>query len=86
MPGGCSDQILQCRVLQAESDPGHAGTSSTVNDVCAVALEWCSDDVLQRFSTFTTRNPFDISVIGVNPYPTNYPMTFLNQKMGPRRA
>jgi hypothetical protein len=54
MPGGCSDQILQCRALQAESDPGDAGTNSTVNDVCAVALEWCSDNVLQTFSTFTT--------------------------------
>ena len=98
MPGRCSDQILQCRALQAESDPADVGTNSTVNDVCAVALEWCSNNVLQTFSTFTTvfyiplfskyhKNMLTIasetnltSVIGVNPYPPNYPTMFLNQK------
>ena len=65
MPGGCSDQILQCRALQTESDPADVGTNSIVNDVCAVALEWCNDNVLQKFSTFTTvfYTPYLVNII-----------------------
>ncbi|KAF2813710.1 alpha/beta-hydrolase [Mytilinidion resinicola] len=42
-PGGCSDQILQCRALAAEGDPYDIGINSTINDICAEAIEFCDE-------------------------------------------
>jgi len=40
-PGGCRDQVLECRSLAAQFDPNNQGGNSQVNDACAMADETC---------------------------------------------
>lgn len=41
-PGGCLDQITQCRDLASKLDPDYLGTNEQVNGLCASALDYCS--------------------------------------------
>lgn len=40
-PGGCQDQILECRELQREQDPLDVGHNELVNLACRKADEYC---------------------------------------------
>lgn len=40
-PGGCFDQIDDCRALVKAYDPDNIGTNKTVNEVCAGATLYC---------------------------------------------
>lgn len=40
-PGGCLDQITQCRTLASQLDPDDLGTDEEVNTLCATAFSYC---------------------------------------------
>ena len=50
-PGGCRDQGTTCRQLQLQYDPADRGTNTSVNGVCAEALEYCLDNVVGLFAS-----------------------------------
>lgn len=49
MPGGCMDQLHQCRAIRDEGDPGDSGNNNTVNSICTNATSFCSSNVLGPF-------------------------------------
>ncbi|KAF2500254.1 alpha/beta-hydrolase [Lophium mytilinum] len=80
-PGGCSDQLLQCRALAAEGDPYDLGTNSTINDICAEAILFCDEFVGGgAMVALSGRSTFDISTPLANPLPHAYAIAYLNQK------
>lgn len=51
--GGCRDQIVQCRQLGIEGDPGWTGSNDTVNQVCQGATAYCFEYVVGAFDELT---------------------------------
>ncbi|KAJ5495421.1 Carboxypeptidase S1 [Penicillium diatomitis] len=78
-PGGCKDQIQQCRALAAEGDPQMHGTNETVNKVCRKAGDFCSNTVEGPYVKFAGRGYYDIAHKSPDPFPPNYFLGFLNQ-------
>ncbi|KAL5360366.1 Alpha/Beta hydrolase protein [Aspergillus floccosus] len=78
-PGGCKDQILECRRLAAEGDPQMFGNNATVNKVCGKADQYCSNQVEGPYTQFSGRGYYDISHLNPDPFPPPYFFGFLNQ-------
>ncbi|KNG80423.1 carboxypeptidase S1 [Aspergillus nomiae NRRL 13137] len=78
-PGGCKDQIIECRRLAAEGDPKMYGNNATVNKVCAKANDYCSNQVEGPYSLYSGRGYYDISHFDPDPFPPPYYFGFLNQ-------
>lgn len=80
MPGGCYDQINQCRSLVAASDPEGRGTNETVNAVCATATAYCfAYGGSGAYSALSGRSVFDMAQTALAPYPPSYAIGYLNR-------
>ena len=80
MPGGCYDQIAQCRSLVAESDAEGSGTNNTVNAVCATATAYCfAYGGSGAYSALSGRSVFDMAQTALAPYPPYYAVGYLNR-------
>jgi carboxypeptidase C (cathepsin A) len=79
-PGGCYDQITQCRSVVAESDPAGSGTNDTVNAVCATATAYCfAYGGSGIYSALSGRSVFDMAQTALAPYPPSYAIGYLNR-------
>ncbi|KAL4890087.1 Alpha/Beta hydrolase protein [Aspergillus ambiguus] len=78
-PGGCKDQILECRRLAAEGDPQMFGNNATVNRACSKADQYCSNQVEGPYTQFSGRGYYDIAHFDPDPFPPPYLVGFLNQ-------
>ncbi|KAE8354292.1 Alpha/Beta hydrolase protein [Aspergillus coremiiformis] len=78
-PGGCKDQIIECRRLAAEGDPEMYGNNHTVNTACGKANTYCSNQVEGPYSLYSGRGYYDISHFSPDPFPPPYYFGFLNQ-------
>ncbi|KAI0131482.1 carboxypeptidase S1-like protein B [Daldinia grandis] len=79
IPGGCRDQINDCRALALEYDPNNIGINTTVNDVCSDAETFCSRYVRDPYLDYSGRNYYDYASIDPNPFPAPFYNLYLNQ-------
>ncbi|PGG97877.1 hypothetical protein AJ79_09049 [Helicocarpus griseus UAMH5409] len=78
-PGGCRDQINDCRALALASDPDNTGINDTVNTACQRAESFCSDFVRTPYLDHSGRNYYDITQLDPNPFPAPFYQGWLNQ-------
>ncbi|KAI4861370.1 carboxypeptidase S1-like protein B [Hypoxylon rubiginosum] len=78
-PGGCRDQIDDCRALALTYDPDNIGVNETVNRVCSNAETFCSSDVRGPYLEYSGRNYYDYASLDPNPFPAPFYNTYLNQ-------
>ncbi|KAH9893796.1 carboxypeptidase S1-like protein B [Xylariomycetidae sp. FL2044] len=78
-PGGCRDQIDECRALSLVWDPENRGVNATVNEVCQEAESFCGSDVRGPYLELSGRNYYDLASRDPNPFPAPFYYSFLNQ-------
>ncbi|OTA54958.1 serine carboxypeptidase [Hypoxylon sp. EC38] len=78
-PGGCRDQINDCRALSVVYDPDNTGVNDTVNKVCSDAETFCSSYVRGPYLDYSGRNYYDYASIDPNPFPAPFYNQYLNQ-------
>lgn len=77
--GGCRDQILECRALADEFDPGNIGINDTVNAVCQDAENYCLEYVRDPYLQLSGRNYYDVTQLDPTLFPEPYTPGWLNQ-------
>jgi carboxypeptidase C (cathepsin A) len=78
-PGGCRDQIDDCRRLATASDPDNVGTNATVNRVCQAAETSCSNGIRDPYLEYSGRNYYDIGQKDPDPFTFPFYQGWLNQ-------
>ncbi|KAI0900235.1 serine carboxypeptidase [Annulohypoxylon nitens] len=78
-PGGCRDQINDCRALALVYDPDNIGINDTVNEVCSDAETFCSNNVRGPYLEYSGRNYYDYASLDPNPFPAPFFGLYLNQ-------
>ncbi|KAF2767661.1 carboxypeptidase S1-like protein B [Teratosphaeria nubilosa] len=78
-PGGCNDQIYECRNLSLAYDPDNLGINMTVNKVCSEAETYCVANVRSPYQNYSGRNYYDIGVLDPDPWPSPFYFGYLNQ-------
>ncbi len=79
MPGGCRDQITECRRLGDLYDPEQLNINSNVTDVCVGATLYCFGHVMGAYEAASNRSVFDMAHLKPDPYPPSYANGFFNQ-------
>ncbi|PYI29469.1 alpha/beta-hydrolase [Aspergillus indologenus CBS 114.80] len=78
-PGGCKDQLIECRAVGAEGDPEMHGNNQTVNRICQDADAYCIDEVKGVFHQYSDRGYYDFAHSAQDPFPEPYFIGYLNQ-------
>ncbi|KAM3564553.1 hypothetical protein ARSEF4850_001799 [Beauveria asiatica] len=78
-PGGCRDQIIECRRLGNLYDPDHLNTNSNVTDACVGATVYCFGYVTGAYEAASNRSDFDMAHLKPDPFPPSYASGFFNQ-------
>ena len=78
-PGGCLDQIANCRAISVVSDPMNIGINATVNQICSDAEDFCSAKVRDPYIEYSGRNYYDMATLDPDPFPAPFYEGFLNQ-------
>lgn len=76
-PGGCREQIQQCRDTVQAMDPDDTGDVDMANNICAAAQEYCNDNVIGPY-TNSNLSIYDISQSVLDPFPPNLYLEYLN--------
>ncbi|KAM7197912.1 carboxypeptidase S1 A-like protein [Naviculisporaceae sp. PSN 640] len=77
--GGCRDLIDTCRAAGIQGDPNQTGGNATVNQLCALATDYCFANVQGVLERHSPLNPFDIGLTLPTQYPILYGLAFYNQ-------
>ncbi|EGX93182.1 carboxypeptidase S1, putative [Cordyceps militaris CM01] len=78
-PGGCRDQISECRRLGDLYDPDQRNTNANVTAACVGATLYCFGHVLGAYEAASNRSVFDMAHLKPDPYPASYASGFFNQ-------
>ncbi|KAL1596544.1 hypothetical protein SLS60_009192 [Paraconiothyrium brasiliense] len=79
-PGGCFDQVQECRKLKAVNDPRDEGKDDATNTACVTTAYICSDSLISPFFNVAgARSQFDIGLNSANPNPPPYAASYLNK-------
>lgn len=85
-PGGCADQIAECRNAAMAQDPSFIGNNTDVNDLCFLAFQSCVIGVEDGFGipnasdpSAPARSAFDISHLEPEAFPYSHISTFFNR-------
>ncbi|KAK7744408.1 hypothetical protein SLS62_010198 [Diatrype stigma] len=78
-PGGCRDQIDDCRALAAAGDPDNRGANATVNAACQSAETFCTEHIRNQYTTLSGRNYYDMATVDPDPFPAPFYAGYLNQ-------
>ncbi|KAI5779171.1 Alpha/Beta hydrolase protein [Geopyxis carbonaria] len=78
-PGGCRDQIMDCRRLAAALDPDDDGAVARVNAVCAAADSTCTTAVEGPYLASSNRSYYDVAHPAADPFPPSYFLGYLAQ-------
>jgi carboxypeptidase C (cathepsin A) len=76
-PGGCVDQITQCRALMDSQDPEGEGDVAAVNSKCSAATRACNA-IQGLFDSTSGRDYYDIRQKTPNPFPSQAYVEYLN--------
>ncbi|KAF2667173.1 putative serine carboxypeptidase [Microthyrium microscopicum] len=79
-PGGCRDQILDCRTIAAQLDPDNTGVNTQVNSVCRKATNACNADVESPYLQSEKYSFYDIGNPSSDSFPPNYMIGYLGQR------
>lgn len=79
MPGGCRDQITECRRLGDLYDPENVNTNPNVTDACVGATLYCFGYVMGAYEAASNRSHFDMAHLKPDPYPPSYGNGFFNR-------
>ncbi|KAK5698232.1 hypothetical protein LTR97_007193 [Elasticomyces elasticus] len=77
-PGGCRDQLLQCRGEGEIYDPEFNMINASVNAICNAAFICAFSDVAGPFDALTVRDDFDFGHNKPDPFPYNYLVGYMN--------
>ena len=77
-PGGCREQIDNCRNLSLSFDPTNQGVNASVNRVCQAAETFCSAEISDPYFE-AGRNYYDFATLDPDPFPPPFYQGFLNQ-------
>lgn len=78
-PGGCRDQISDCRAAASIYDPENTGIHSTVNALCRNAGTFCSYAISRPWAVNSGRSVYDIGQLNPDPFPLPFHQGWLNQ-------
>ncbi|OAA70447.1 Peptidase S10, serine carboxypeptidase [Cordyceps fumosorosea ARSEF 2679] len=78
-PGGCRDQISECRRLGDLYDPEQLNINANVTDACVGATLYCFGYVLGAYEAASNRSNFDMAHLKPDPFPASYANGFFNQ-------
>ena len=78
-PGGCQEQIANCRELASRFDVNNTGGNETVNQVCEDAETFCSNRVRGPYLEYSGRNYYDFGTLDPDPFPPPFYEGYLNQ-------
>jgi carboxypeptidase C (cathepsin A) len=78
-PGGCREQIDNCRALASAYDPENVGTNATVNSVCQAAETYCTNNMRDPYLEEAGRDYYDVTQIDPTLFPFPYYSGYLNQ-------
>ena len=78
-PGGCRDQINDCRTNSTLYDPTQRGLNATVNRLCQQAESFCSSNVRDPYLEYSGRNYYDFATLDPDPNPPPWYEGYLNQ-------
>lgn len=81
--GGCRDQIDECQAVASVYDPDNIGTNATVNQICADAETFCSENLRAPFHEISGRNYYDFTQVDPDPFPYEFFVGWLNQPVMP---
>ncbi|KAK4184923.1 putative carboxypeptidase [Podospora australis] len=77
--GGCRDLLKNCREAGELGDPLHVGNNETVNQLCAVATEYCFGVVQGAYTVLSNRTAFNIAHFIPSTFPPVNSPTFFNR-------
>ncbi|OAX82780.1 hypothetical protein ACJ72_02868 [Emergomyces africanus] len=77
-PGGCSEQLENCRKLTHEGDPNHYGNNLTVNQACREASGACLG-VEEPYTTASGLSYYDIAHYSPDSFPPPFFQGYLNR-------
>ncbi|OJD16314.1 hypothetical protein AJ78_03526 [Emergomyces pasteurianus Ep9510] len=77
-PGGCSEQLENCRRLTYEGDLNHYGNNATVNEACRKASGACVG-VDEPYTTTSGLSYYDIAHPKTDPFPPPFFQGYLNR-------
>lgn len=79
MPGGCRDQITECRRLGDLYDPDQVNSNANVTEACVGATVYCFAYVLGAYEAASNRSNFDMAHLKPDPFPPGDGNSFFNQ-------
>jgi carboxypeptidase C (cathepsin A) len=78
-PGGCRDQINDCREVAELYDPENTGINATVNDICEAAETYCTVNIRNQYTNLSGRDYYDVTQIDPTLFPPPFTPGYLNQ-------
>ncbi|CAH0020958.1 unnamed protein product [Clonostachys rhizophaga] len=78
-PGGCREQIDNCREVSALYDPENIGTNATVNSICQQAETYCSNTMRDPYLDVSGRDYYDVTQLEPVSFPAPFTAGYLNQ-------
>lgn len=79
-PGGCREQIDDCREVAAVYDPENTGINATVNRICQQAETYCTNTMRDPYLQFSGRDYYDVTQREPVLFPPPFTPGYLNQE------
>ncbi|KEY72796.1 hypothetical protein S7711_04390 [Stachybotrys chartarum IBT 7711] len=78
-PGGCREQIDNCREVSTLYDPENIGINATVNRICERAETYCTNTMRDPYLQFSGRDYYDVTQLEPVLFPPPFTGAYLNQ-------
>ena len=78
-PGGCREQIDNCREVAALYDPENVGTNATVNKICENAETFCTNNMRDPYLQYSGRDYYDVTQSDRAQFPPPFTSGYLNK-------
>lgn len=79
-PGGCREQIDNCRKVAALYDPENIGINATVNKICETAETYCTNYMRDPYLEFSGRDYYDVTQREPALFPPPFTGGYLNRE------
>ena len=79
-PGGCREQIDNCREAAALHDPDNLGINATVNQICSNAETYCTNTMRDPYIELSGRDYYDVTQLEPALFPPPFTPGYLNQE------
>ncbi|KAH7303474.1 serine carboxypeptidase [Stachybotrys elegans] len=79
-PGGCREQIDNCRAVASVYDPENIGINATVNRICQNAETYCTNTMRDPYLSFSGRDYYDVTQVEPVLFPPPFYSGWINQE------